>query len=262
MWKKYPKYIGDRFAPTIFFGLYHPRDYRRFLFHRARKTVVWCGSDILRLKNRPIWRRIIKNCVTTHVCENYVEQAELSKYGIYAQVQPLFFGDTRKYESSFVASKTPHVWLCAHPERKQEYGVDTVEVTAGDFPDITFHIYGIKKPFHEVWYDSFFGSPTGEVHNVHYRNRPNIVYHGHVSEEQLDEEVKNYQAGIRINKFDGFSEVTAKALLMGQYTYSVIQYPGVSTGSLSDFLRGLMEKSGPNPISDMWRALLNKPIPV
>jgi membrane protein required for beta-lactamase induction len=41
----------------------------------------------------------------------------------------------------------------------------------------------------------------------------------------MNEEIKEMQGALRLTAFDGFSEILAKSLLMGQYPVSLIEYP-------------------------------------
>lgn len=243
LWKKYEPYRWpyDLFEPTIFFGLYGPGDVRRFVLHRGRKTVVWCGGDILRLtKHRSFWIRLTR---AIHVCENEVEQRELASHNIASSVQPLFFGNQAYFPNGFWFDEKPNVYLSAHPRREHEYGVDEILTIAPKFPDITFNIFGILPLLYAEWPD-------------------NVIYHGKVTEEEFNEKTSKMQAGLRLNVFDGCSEVMAKALLRGQYAFSRIPYPGVATDGLIHFLQGLPYKKEPNPISRTWRDLFTKEIPV
>jgi hypothetical protein len=244
LWAKYPPYRGwrDILAPTVFFGLYHPGDYRRYLLHRGPKLAVWCGSDILRLKDRPVWRRLLARS-GRHLCENESEQGKLEKAGISADVRPLFFGNARRYsDSTYVASKDPHVYLSMHPGREKEYGYYEVLELAGEFPHITFNIFGI----------------SGE------NPLPNVKLWGHLPEDTFDEVTAIMQASLRFNRFDGFSEVTAKAVLRGQHAWSRIQYKHLEEHwDVRLFLEQLSGRMAP-PASRtaIWRHLLNyKPQP-
>ncbi len=187
---------------VIFFGMYHIGDYIRLLIHRGPKTVFWCGSDILNLQNSKIWSKIITKIKTAHLCENDIERLTLVNYNILATILPMCFDDI-KINTHYRHSKTPHVYLCIQPGYEKEYGLNIILKIAPILSEITFHIYG---------------SMTKGVNE-------NIIYHGKVSNEQFTEEIKQYQAGLRLNKFDGFSEVLAKSALMGQYPISMIKYP-------------------------------------
>ena len=52
----------------------------------------------------------------------------------------------------------------------------------------------------------------------------NVFVHGKVPKEQMNEEIKHMQGGIRLLKHDGFSEIIAKSILWGQWPISAIPY--------------------------------------
>ena len=245
------------FDPTAFIGLYHAGDWLRILLHRGPRLAFWCGGDILRLQQSWLWQKLLKYVKIDHVCENEVEQKALKKMGFKARIHPiLFFDDWQKYPLSFKPSKKPHVWLTCHSGREREYGVELVEEIADKVPEVTFHIFGIKKPFHEIWHDWYAGGAgfgtqgTGEVHNVRQATQPNIIYHGQVPSEELDKMIRGYHAGLRTCEFDGCSHVTTKGTLLGQWSITRIKYPFndhyETKEELIKLLKGLKNKKKPN----------------
>lgn len=242
------------FDPTAFIGVYHSGDALRVLIHRGLRLIFWCGGDILWLQKRPLWQWLLKHAKIDHVCENEVEQGALRKMGIEARIHPiLFFDDWAKYPLSYEDPKgKPHVWLTCHPGREREYGVELVEEIADRVPEVTFHIFGIKKPFHEVWHELayFPGQPTGEIHNIRQATQPNIIYHGQIPSEQLDKMIRGYHAGLRTCEFDGCSHVTTKGTLLGQWSITRIKYPFndhyETKEELIKLLKGLKNKRKPN----------------
>lgn len=240
------------YEPTAFIGLYHEGDWLRFLFHRGPRLAFWCGGDVLRLKEKPFWQALLKSVKADHVCENEVEQEALAEMGIDARIHPiLFFDDPENYPLSFKPSKKPHVWLTCHPGREREYGVELVEEIADKVPEVTFHIFGIGKPFHEIWYEiSYEGVPTGEVHNVRQATQPNIIYHGQVLSEELDKMIRGYHAGLRTCEFDGCPHTVTKGILLGQYPINRIPYPYTESyetkEELIKLLKNLSKKTKPN----------------
>lgn len=223
------------FKPTVFFGMYHPLDYAKFILHRGEKTVFWCGADILNLAKSP-WQQVLRYVPARHVCENEIERAKLLELGIYASIKPQFFDDFPK-EISFKATRKPHVYLTMHEGREKEYGLDWILSAAQELPEITFHVYGI------------LGEDT-----------KNVRYHGRVENRQFNEEIKEYQASIRLNRFDGFSEITAKSILLGQYPITRIHYGGItcvpSLRGLVNALRMLKTRRKPNPLREVWYQIL------
>ena len=246
------------FDPTAFIGLYHGGDVIRFLIHRGPRLAFYCGGDILWLQNEPLWQWLIKKVKADHVCENEIEQKALYRMGIFARIHPiLFFDDWQKYPLSFKSSKNPHVWLTCHPGREREYGVELVEEIADQVPEITFHIFGIKKPFHEIWHDWYpanaggFGTMgTGEVHNVRQATQSNIVYHGQVPSEEMDKMIRGYHCGLRTCEFDGCPHTVTKGILLGQYPINRIPYPHTDSYETSEqlikLLKNLKNKTKPN----------------
>lgn len=226
-------------SPAIFFGLYHPVDYCRFLWHLGDRTVFWCGADILNLRTRPFWQGLIRASAAKHICENQVEQAALQAMGIESIIRPCLFDTIENIEVSFQPARAPQVYLCAHPGREAEYGVNMIERLHARCPQVTFHIYGLDHFSHD-----------------------NVIYHGQVTPAQFDAEIKNYQAALRLNEFDGCSEIMVKSVLMGQYPISRIVYPQIdhfaTDEELVQLLLALGERTAPNPTSAWWREHLQR----
>jgi hypothetical protein len=172
--------------PVVFFGLYEPRDYLKFVLHRGHKLVVWCGSDILQIGHS---YRILQKVKAEHVCENNLERAVLAlMFGKAPVVRPLFFNDPHKYQVSFKPSKTPHVYLFAHSGHGAEIqaGLDILHRIAPRVPEVIFHVYGLETP------------PADLVGAV----AKNVQYHRIVLEEQVDQEIKGYQCHLLLHEFD------------------------------------------------------------
>lgn len=191
-----------------------------------------------------------------HYCENNVEWEALEKMGIISEIRPMLFDDPDKYQICYKWSEKPNVYINGHPNRENEYGIGLVTEMAHLIPDVNFHIYGITKP--ELWFDS----SIKEMRNIYY-HLPNLIYHGHVSEKQFNEEIKNYQAGLRLNEFDGFGEILAKSILMGQYPITKIFYLGIDRASsrewLIRYLEALKGKMEPYELaSNYWRKTLKE----
>jgi len=184
-------------------------------------------------------KRIIKNHPDTkHYCENEVEAENLKSVGVDAKIIPSFLDNVNNYPVSFKPSQKPHVYLCGHDEREDEYGVGIVKRIASRIPEATFHIYGINKN------TSFFETTeinTNKLVDIDV-DCPNVWYHGKVPEGQFNNEIMNYHCGLRTNDHDGFSEVTIKSLLMGQYPITKIPYEGIWNYNTEDELVALIEK--------------------
>ncbi|MCK9370830.1 hypothetical protein M0R04_13050 [Candidatus Dojkabacteria bacterium] len=237
--------VDDPDTECVFFGLYHERDFAVFEMDFTKRIVFWCGSDITRVISDYERRRILKNYPETeHYCENEIEQTELHDVGIEAKIVPSFLDDVNSYQPTF---KVPEdgkwkVWLCAHPAREDEYGLALAKRWAEKDPQLEFHVYGINK---------------GEKD----KDLPNVIYHGKVPEAQLNEEIKGYQAGFRPNFHDGFSEVTAKSVLNGQYPITRIKYADIWNYETEHDLRECWDKlktqTQPNPARELYLTRFN-----
>lgn len=230
---KWPR-LGRYGSSAVFFGMYHIMDVLRLVWHK-NSIVVWCGSDILNMQKSPFLLWIVQCCNERHICENEVERRALEGLGIEVGVMPQLFDCIEESEISFKHSERLQAYLCAHEGREEEYGVFEIDLVAEFLPDVDFHIYGIE------------GTSTN----------PNVFLHGRVSDEQFREEIRKYHVAIRLNKFDGFSEVLARSAIMGQYQISRIQYPHMfhapDADSMIEHLVRLRDKIEPNYIGrEYW----------
>jgi tetratricopeptide (TPR) repeat protein len=218
----------DIFKPTFFEGLYFEDDYDTLRKHVGSKVVFWNGSDISRLLVTPEWRKKLDGLQVRHYCHNNEDAVRLREVGIDAEVRPLFFGNLDNYPVSYKQSDRPEVFLNAHPGREEEYNVPLALEIAREMPEFTFHYYGL---------DGY-----GE-------RLPNVVFHGLVSEEQMDEEIKRYQGCLKLHP-SGISQIVVKAGLMGQYPITINYVYGASCGpnkdAIKEHLRKLVETDTPN----------------
>lgn len=231
----------QRYEDCVFFGMYHTGDYVRLLLHRGRKKIFWCGGDIIKLDKGVFWKHFIGYMNATHYVENEVERDVLFQTAlVLAEVRPMIF--TELPEISFKPSEKPHVFVNIHEGREEEYGLAMIMLTALNMSDVTFHIYGLGLIDFEIKID-------------------NLVFHQDVSEEEFNKQIHEYQASIRTNSFDGFSEITAKSILMGQYPITYIKYPYITRattyGQLKTALKELSKKDKPNTdVANYWRKTL------
>ena len=225
--------INDPDQELLFFGLFHDRDFEVFHNFKGQKSVFWCGGDILRVLEDYERRRVLRIALgTRHYCETEVEAENLRKAGFEPEIIPSFLGNIEDYPVSFqppLEGEKWKVWMCGHPDREQEYGFDKARQLAKIFPDVEFHFYGVDK--------EYAGKPNLESDSL-----PNVIYHGLVSEEQLDKEIKRMQCGLRLNEHDGVSEVIVKSILLGQYPISFLPYEGVAQYQTFEDLVELIEK--------------------
>lgn len=207
--------------------------------HWRTKVVFWCGGDIVSLRKRKWAQWIFKGAI--NICENEREQKALADIGIESKIEPGIVDSMQDIPVSFTPSKTPHVYIAVHPSREKEYGLRLIEKIAPMVPDVMFHVYG----------------------NTIITNEKNIFYHGKVSDEWFNDDIKNYQAALRLNTFEGFSEILAKSAIMGQYPISVIPYPHIThvttLKNLIDNLNALKKKRKPNlETREYWMKQLSK----
>ena len=208
--------------PTVFMGLYGLPDFYALWRHKGERHILWCGTDIIHFQNaywldtkgdyrigsRGIARWINKFC--TSWVENKVEAEALMKEGIHANIQPSYLGDIDEMQVSFKPGNK--VYASVSGDNFEQYGWDKIIRLARENLSIEFHFYGNTKPY---YFFSSMGSPA------------NCFVHGRVPKEQMNAEIKEMQGGLRMTEFDGFSEITAKSILMGQWPISLIDYPHV-----------------------------------
>lgn len=243
----------DVYGETVFFGVYGLPDFWKIWRHKGVRYILWAGQDIVHLQNgyhledgggirvdsTPLCEWMNKYC--ENWCENKVEQTALAEMGIEAHIQQSFLGQVDDYEITYKQNDRPSVYLSANPGREVEYGWGIVEQIAHKC-DVDFHLYG---------------SPDWTT------KHSNVIVHGRVPKEEMNEQIKTMQCGLRLNAFDGFSEVTAKSVLWGQYpiTPGSFEYPHLDgyrdLHHLVFLLNRLRLKAEPNPARDYYLENLN-----
>lgn len=201
--------------PTVFFGLYGLPDFYTLWRHRGKKWILWAGSDIrhfadgywlddegkIKVAPWPLADWIGENCESW--VENEVERDALLTFGIKSQVCPSFMGNIDDYEVSY--QPNGKYYASVSGDNFKLYGWDKIDQLASKHPKLSFHLYG---------------------NTLHWPvKHKNIHVHGRVPKEQMNEEIKQMQGGLRLVEFDGFSEVLAKSVLWGQWPVSLIKYP-------------------------------------
>lgn len=247
-------WLKHRQDPTVFFGLYDLRDYLALALHTGKKWVLWAGSDLRNLNSGFIFNDgklkwlsevfgsgnwilpILKSA--EHWVENEAEARVLQRFGIQAKVCPSFMGKIENYDVESVPGNK--VYVSSGANRQREYGFDIIESIAYKLPQIEFHLYGAP------WET----------------NHKNIIVHDLVPKDIMNDEIKKMQCGLRLNHTDGFSEVTAKSILWGQYPITRITSPFISSFVTTDELVELLEKVPhfvrPNTIArEYYRSELN-----
>lgn len=235
------RYISGGMSPKIFFGVYGLPDFYEIWRQKARKAILWAGSDIIHLKNgywledggsirlshRPIATWLNKHC--ENYCENAVEAMALQELGIKAEVIPSFLGDINKFPVCFKPQHTVRLYTSVSGNNFEMYGWDKILELAQENPEVEFHLYGNTIPFAKYC--------------PHWRPliEKNIVDHGRITKEEMNEDIKDMTGALRLTKFDGFSEIIAKSFLWGQYPVSLIPYPYATHPDAIKELKGYTE---------------------
>ena len=220
--------------PTVFFGMFDFRDYIALAQHRGKVWVLWAGSDIrnllrgftfndgkLKYLSRFGGNWWVYNILSKaeHWVENHVCRDALRAVGIEAHIGQSFMGNVNDFQVSYKHSEAPRVYICSPEGRQEEYGFDVVERIAGQTPDFTYHLYGAE------W-------------NTKHEN---VFVRGRVPKEQMNSEIKDMQIALRLNVFDGFSELLAKGILMGHGVVSRIEYPFIPRAENDNEIISLLE---------------------
>jgi hypothetical protein len=186
----------------LFMGLYFAEDYEVFKLHTGRKYIFWNGSDVSRLLLNKGWQEVLNDYPAKHICHNEQLRLELESVGIHALVSPLFFGDTEDYTLSFTPKHRMQVYINAHPNREDEYGVPVVYQASKRLPGMDFFVYGV----------------TG-------RDTKNLKYMGWLDENIADRRMSKHHVCLRLNKHDGMSQLVIKAGLWGHYVFTTQDMP-------------------------------------
>lgn len=239
VWGTFEYTSNDLNQPTCFFGLYDLRDYLALRRHRGKKWILWAGSDLENLRHgfifndgklrllskifRGIFRTWLIKVLRTadHYVEDEDEAMKLMAFGIESKIVPSFLGKIEDFPVHYHRPlDRPQVYISGHPGREDEYGFEIVRRVADRVRTCDFHIYG--------------SMPSWNSHPV------NITLHGKVPKEQFNSEIQNYHCGLRLNASDGFSEITAKSVLMGQYPITRLEYPLIPNFENEDELVSLL----------------------
>lgn len=167
----------------------------------------------IRLDPKPLAKWLNKHC--ENWVENYTEAKALKKLGIKTKICPSFLGDVNKFKASYQWSDKPKLYTSVSGDDFGRYGWDKIPALAKRYPNIEFHLYGnTDQTICEIELGAIFGRPS-----------ENIIIHGRVPKAQMNREIRKMQGALRLIRMEGFSEIVAKSILMGQYPVSLIKYP-------------------------------------
>lgn len=249
------EYKSDK-EPTVFMGLYGLPDFFALWRHKGKKFILWCGSDIthfqngywlddkglIKIESVAMAQWINENCESW--VENEVERIALKEMGIEAKVCQSFMGNIDDYKVEYKYTERPQVYISVSGNNFKLYGWDIIEGIA-DFCNVDFHLYGNT----EKWKTK----------------HSNVFVHGRVSKLQMNEEIKKMQCGLRLCvDMDGFSEITAKSILWGQYPIVAESYGYKHINSFRNLnnlvseLNSLKHKIIANPARDYYKKIINQ----
>lgn len=216
----------DLEKPCVFFGLYGLPDFYVLWRHKGKKAILWAGSDILHFRkgywleeggninfgwmgNSKKKPKFFAQWINKY-CESYVENEgeawQLNDCGIEVKgIIPSFLGNIKKYPISFKQGNK--VYASVSGGNFEMYGWHIISIVACAIPQIEFHLYGSKWP---------------------YQPMKNVFVHGRVPQKRMNDEIKEMQCGLRLLKHDGFSEITAKSVLWGQYPITYLYFPNIT----------------------------------
>ena len=207
----FPSYRPDihRNSPAWFFAMYNDEDYEVLRLHEGPTYFYWHGSDIARLEaHKDTWLLILKAAKGVHATFSTCRQEKLAALGIESLLRPLFFGFAysgqliKKYQHS----RNPQLYTTMHPQREDEYGLPILIRIAQSLQNFGFHIYGTS-----AW--------SGFLPD-------NIHLHDWVEEAIFDRETDDFQGAIKLLPTKSISQTQIKALMRGQYSYSLSSYNG------------------------------------
>ncbi len=198
----------DKKEPAMFW-LYSLDDYKTLAKHFGQRYIFWHGVDVMYLRQfKEKLLPIIRFTNTICACHNERQQNLLAEMGIYAYVRPVFWNDINKYERSN-GKHTKEVYFTSHPGREFDYGEPMINAVAAFLKDWKFHIFGTHKTL-----------PVCD----------NVIYHGQIPEDDMDQLTRNFAATIRWHNlngyhYDGVSQTVIKALLRGHMAITGLKYP-------------------------------------
>ena len=207
----------DKDEPCVFVGLYGLPDFYALWRHKGKKWIFWCGSDIRhfvngywlddvgRIKLNPVNLVEWINTYCESWVENKVEQEQLLFTGVESKICPSFAGNVDDFKLCYTTNNKCQLYTSVSGDDFELYGWPEIYKIAQNHPNIDFHFYG--NTVHVV--------PPSD----------NCFVHGQVPKEQMNKEIELMSGAIRMVKMEGFSEIIAKSLLMGQWPVSLIPYP-------------------------------------
>jgi len=188
---------SSNIKPAVFFGLYKGH-HKLFMQHRSLAVIVWAGTDVLHMKNKPAFLEYVKNRKRTYhiAISNFIEN-DLKELGIQFMSLPIIPQNNKGFEAEplgksvymYTSEKSPHI-----------YGDEILKQVKKQLPNFNF-----------------------------------IIATAHTyTREELKKVYKKCFLGLRLTKHDGLSNTVVELGLMGRKviwngnTPNALNYTGVN----------------------------------
>lgn len=176
------------------------------LFHK-RIIIHWIGTDVWKAIHGELDTKGLTGKRIFHLAGSELLRDELTAVGISATVIPII---PLKMNMDIQPAAEKHAALVYMPEGKEDfYGVEWIAQLCELNPDIPFHIVANQY--------------TDRL------NFPNVIFHGRVSLEEMNEIYKSITMLIRFPEHDGLSLMVLEALSKGKQVLYKYQHPFVHT---------------------------------
>lgn len=172
-----------------------------------KKKVImhWIGTDVYQTIHSD--KPEIYTGNIHHICGSKLLHDELKSINISADIIPIL---PLKMNMDIIKQPEKHSVLIYLPEGKEDfYGADRIRELAIRNPNIEFHI----------------------VANQGYKplELPNVIFHGRLNSEEMNDMYKNISILLRIPKHDGLSMMVIEALAKGKQVLYKYEHPYVYT---------------------------------
>lgn len=231
--------------PVWFFGLYFDSDYHVLQTHQGKKIINWRGADTLRILDRSDRLDIIKNIEALHICQASHQKALLEKLGVKSIVRPMTNTPFYQIHLKPLPSNGSNILVYWRSGDDKYIQAPLFFEIASKCPDTKFHIVGQEDP------DRFQKN-----------GMDNILFHGYVSQQTLDELMDACNGTIRPWIWDGNPNIQTKMLLKGRYAAHSCQFEYVTQCATAseyiDWINDLKQVTQPNlKAREWWLSHLN-----
>jgi glycosyltransferase involved in cell wall biosynthesis len=211
--------------PVWFFGLYFDYDYLILQAHQGNKIINWRGADTLRMLQKPERVKCIQGLEALHVCQALHQKDLLQQMGIKAIVRPMLnrsFEDIQLVPLPAGQTRILVYWRSGDDEYIR---ADLFFEIAARCPEVIFHIVGKEDA-------NRFNKPGLE----------NLVFHGFLSENDLDQLMDQCKGTIRPWIWDGNPNIQTRMLLKGRYAAHSCRFEKVAQcETIEDYVRWIRQ---------------------